>query len=294
MRRLPMIFLGLFLAVSTLRAEDKPVPVPATLKDLQTEFAGSLAAEVPGDRAAVMKEYATRLLAFAERYPNTEDAFQALLIAIQVDNQGGSRALAVLTKSYADQARTGRILHLLRRRTDLESTALMEALVEKQKSPVGQAKACQALIDFCQRAVVQAKEFRERDDIRKDFERRMGKDSMEQLLKNADHFADLAKRYSHLYEEKYKDTLPVVKVGQLAPDANLTDTNGKKLKLSDLRGKVVVLTFWASWCPICNGMIPQERELVKRLKDKPFVLVSVSADARKEAFTAFLEKNEMP
>ena len=59
-------------------------------------------------------------------------------------------------------------------------------------------------------------------------------------------------------------------------------------------GKVVVVDVWATWCGPCKAMIPHERELVKRLKGKPFVLVSISIDAKKEKVKDFLKDNEMP
>ena len=55
-----------------------------------------------------------------------------------------------------------------------------------------------------------------------------------------------------------------------------------------------MLDVWATWCGPCKEMIPHSRELVERLKDKPFALVSISADASKETLTNFLAKNPMP
>lgn len=83
-------------------------------------------------------------------------------------------------------------------------------------------------------------------------------------------------------------------LGAAMPELKSKNLEDKDVKLSDLKGKVVVLDIWATWCPPCRAMIPHEREMVKKFKGKPFVLVSISADAKKETVTGFLEKNEMP
>jgi thiol-disulfide isomerase/thioredoxin len=67
-------------------------------------------------------------------------------------------------------------------------------------------------------------------------------------------------------------------VGRVAPEITGKDQEGKTFSLSDYRGKVVVLTFSASWCGPCVGMYPQERELARRLAGKPFAMLSVNAD----------------
>ncbi len=67
-------------------------------------------------------------------------------------------------------------------------------------------------------------------------------------------------------------------IGMLAPAVEGTDHEGKRFKLSDFRGRVVVMTFSGNWCGPCRGMYPQERELTRKLKDKPFVMVSVDTD----------------
>jgi thiol-disulfide isomerase/thioredoxin len=82
--------------------------------------------------------------------------------------------------------------------------------------------------------------------------------------------------------------------GQPAPDVEGTDLDGKKVKLSSFRGKVVLFDFWATWCGPCRAMIPHERELTEKLKGKPFALLSVSADDDKAEVSRFLEGEKMP
>ena len=68
-------------------------------------------------------------------------------------------------------------------------------------------------------------------------------------------------------------------IGQPAPDIAGADHEGKTFKLSDHRGKVVVLTFSGNWCGPCVQMYPEERSFLVKLKDQPFAVVSVSTDA---------------
>ncbi len=62
----------------------------------------------------------------------------------------------------------------------------------------------------------------------------------------------------------------VVKIGQVAPDMTLKNMNGKTMKLSDFRGKLVLIDFWASWCPPCRRENPHLVKAYKHYKDKKF------------------------
>ena len=74
-----------------------------------------------------------------------------------------------------------------------------------------------------------------------------------------------------------KKEAPAVE-GALAPDFTLKDLSGKPVQLSSLRGKVVLVNFWATWCPPCRQEIPSIMRLNQLMQGKPFQLLAVSID----------------
>lgn len=83
--------------------------------------------------------------------------------------------------------------------------------------------------------------------------------------------------------EKELRTLERVRPGAMAPDFAKTDVNGKMFRLSDLRGKVVILDFWASWCKPCRASNPHMRELYKKYHPLGLELVYSASDDGAEA-----------
>ena len=74
----------------------------------------------------------------------------------------------------------------------------------------------------------------------------------------------------------------LLKVGTEAPDFALSTLDGKTVKLSDMRGKYVVLDFWASWCPDCRRDLPSVGALHKTYSARGVEFVGVSFDDKKE------------
>lgn len=80
-------------------------------------------------------------------------------------------------------------------------------------------------------------------------------------------------------------------VGQNAPDFNLKDINGEQVSLSSFKGKVVLLNFWATWCPPCKEELPALNRLQQALKNKGFVVIAVSTDRSASDAREFIRKN---
>ncbi|WP_062356677.1 TlpA family protein disulfide reductase [Bacillus kwashiorkori] len=73
-----------------------------------------------------------------------------------------------------------------------------------------------------------------------------------------------------------------LQVGNLAPDFSLTTLDGKNISLKDLRGKKVLLNFWASWCPPCRAEMPHMQKVYEEHAGESFEIVAVNLTFGKE------------
>ena len=78
------------------------------------------------------------------------------------------------------------------------------------------------------------------------------------------------------------------RAGFPAPDFTLTDLSGRPHRLSELRGKLVFLNLWATWCPPCRDEMPSMEALFRRFKDRDFVMLAVSEDDDASAVRPFV------
>lgn len=81
-------------------------------------------------------------------------------------------------------------------------------------------------------------------------------------------------------QDPYK-ALDLIRPSRLKPakDFSAPSLNGRPLRLADYKGKVVLLNFWATWCPPCREEMPGMERLYQRYKDKGFVVLAVSVDS---------------
>ena len=86
-------------------------------------------------------------------------------------------------------------------------------------------------------------------------------------------------------------TIPQVKVGELIPNIELKDLEGNTVRLSDYSGNIIVLEFWATWCPDCREVLPHLQTLSETSEDTGFSLITVSVDTDPETVRAFMNKN---
>jgi thiol-disulfide isomerase/thioredoxin len=97
----------------------------------------------------------------------------------------------------------------------------------------------------------------------------------------------LAEKARRIIAEPVRATQP------FAPDFSFVTPEGESFSNETLRGKVVLLDFWGSWCPPCRESVPTLARLHKKFVGKPFVMVGVSSDDDEEAWKAFIAAHHM-
>jgi thiol-disulfide isomerase/thioredoxin len=271
----------------------------ATMKELTERFQKADPADKRGVQADMREEtmlMAGKVLKIAEENPKDAVAFDAAAYVLQSAGKVGAggadveKAVALIAEHHATNAKVKDFLIPAMR---------MGPSGEKLLKAVGEAatdKETKGTALFL-RGYMLAQQVDDEEDEKK--LATLVKQATE-LMAEAKKLAPAAKIGAGTIESfatKEIEGLSAVTslgVGKPAPEVESLTLDGKKVKLSDYKGKVVLLDIWATWCGPCRAMIPHERDMVKKLKDKPFLLVSVSADDKKETLTEFLEKEAMP
>ncbi|MBW3545870.1 MAG: TlpA family protein disulfide reductase, partial [Bacteroidetes bacterium] len=105
---------------------------------------------------------------------------------------------------------------------------------------------------------------------------------LKQDLPNSSYVADFAKGV---------DQMRGTTIGQLAPDIVLPNPQGETKKLSELRGNIVMIDFWAAWCGPCRRENPNVVRLYNKYHDKGFEIYGVSLDRSKDDWIKAIEKD---
>lgn len=78
-----------------------------------------------------------------------------------------------------------------------------------------------------------------------------------------------------------------------APEFSLKADNGQRYSLESLKGKVVLLFFWASWCPVCRGSVPSVVDLSKKFAGTSFTIIGISVDSNKGDWRRYYREHQM-
>lgn len=270
-----------------------------------TELKDRLKNAAPNDRKAIIGEMkeetqlmAGKVLKIVEENPKDDVAFDAVAFILEKGVPFGitggdyDKALDIVTEHHAANAKVKNILP-----TVMGSGAAGEKLL-KAVSEKATDKEAKATALFIRGFMISRKLDDEEDEKQLALLVKQATDFFEQAKKLAPD-TKLGKSNSTIGQYATDEieglkAATVIGVGKPAPEVASKLLDGKAVKLSDYKGKVVILDIWATWCGPCRAMIPHERELVEKMKDKPFVLISVSADKEKETLEKFIEKEAMP
>lgn len=96
--------------------------------------------------------------------------------------------------------------------------------------------------------------------------------------------------YNNVLRFSYNDAKGL-RVGAKAPDFELTDIDGKTVRLSDFKGKVVYIDFWATWCAPCRRYLPYSKKLEQEFDPEKVEFVYISLDENKETWEKYVKQN---
>jgi thiol-disulfide isomerase/thioredoxin len=258
-----------------------------------------VAATYPDDGA-----YAKRFLALAHQETSGPVAIEARGIAIQLGGHGPEAQAAIreLRQGFSADTRMQGVIQQIALSPCLEVEVLLREVLAKTPDRTTRGLSCQGLANLLD-SYANLPRLREQDAaMARRLERSIGVPNLDRLaLRDAEAMMREAEALHErvladfeevrLYPSFPLDRQTIGKasriwlgerretaVGSVALEIDGKAIDGKPIKLSDYRGKVVVLVFWASWCGPCMAEVPHERALAERHHDRPFTLLGVNCD----------------
>jgi RNA polymerase sigma factor (sigma-70 family) len=279
----------------------------------EADFAAKrAAAKTENGQRAVVEGYlgtrerlTARALDLAREHPRDPAAVEALEFALRstADGMGasgrqGAEAVALVRRDHLTSPAFGRLLPWLAHHAAEGAEGLLAATLEQHPDRAVRGQAAYWLARSLADRAEAAQLLRQMPELadtelqdRPGDAARLRATDPEKTSRRAEELFDLLHReYADVKEvelrpatlgEAAERTLFAMRhlaVGKPAPEIDGKDLDGKALRLSAYRGKVVVLIFCGFWCGPCRALIPEERALAKRLEGKPFTLLWVDSD----------------
>lgn len=270
------------------------------LQAARTKEASSLANKKCREARRTWREEALAAVRESAALPEAFEVIAGVLHHSSVDT---AEMADLMRKHHAARPDLGKLFHGMVQDNRDDGRVFVEEMAEK--SPVATVRGQAAL----------ALGWQAKWRIMQDGEERFGfgekltEDERQRMEARSEKYLTMALKYTEapLIYGRVKGTVAVsaraelaglknltqLRVGKVCPDIVGETVDGTKFKLSDSRGKVTVVVFWASWCGPCMRMVPHEKKLVERMKGKPFALVGINGDDQREKAATAAKKAEM-
>ena len=259
------------------------------------------------------EKYVARMMELVESAPDDPGAVDALVWVVTFGGQTkeADQAIERLARDHAQDIKAGQVIGRLAHYMSPAAEHLLRAIAKKNPDRAVQGRAFLTLARLLKDEAPLVRQLK----LNKEFAARLTKEygpERTEALRAKDPDA-LAKEAESLFEavvEKFGAAsdregdlaraaeaelheIRGLAIGKTAPEITGEDLNGRPMKLSDYRGKVVVLVFCGDWCGPCRAMYPHERSLVKRLEGKPFALVGINSDPDSQKLNERIKKENI-
>lgn len=244
------------------------------------------------------RQFVRPFLDVAEKYAGTKAALDSLTWVLKRFESGSNadRAITMLVESHAAHREIEQLYLHIGNNPSLKVAVFYRRVIAVNKNPTAIGRAHFRLGNYLVRQAEIAREVRANPDSLDKFKLFYGsalteylqkvdlssirKDALKQFTVAVEKYPNVRTYKGELSElagrEKFK--LEHLTVGGVAPEIVGEDIAGKPMKLSDYKGKVVLLDFWGDWCVACRMLLPFNRALVKEMEGRPFELLGVNSD----------------
>ena len=254
-------------------------------------------------------QFVQDMISLSMQHPQTQTAVDAMLAAV-ARSQGEQKVIAMdhLLQHFADRLKLKKMVdQFLKEIPSPETESYILKIIQSAPNPetkayamLGYSNYVDQIQPFCNALRANPRLSRRLPQSQMDYintpRTNQQKEMRESVLQTLiEKYSDLVYRGRKTFGEVASAELYELQnlsVGKTAPDLVGNDMDGMEFRLSDYRGKVVMLDFWGHWCPPCRAMYGHEQQLVEKLGGVPFALIGVNSDPKIEtAINAINDEN---